>query len=250
MPSVGVATYERLLSLEGMKYDPDLVIISFFVGNDFTDDYTPEDINDTAYFPQRSLLLRYIKKLSVLKSIRNSQSISIPSRHTSGTFHPEEIMYDPLLPTFSDQEYVELLSKKYFLFTSPDLYSWSKELLKDKFQIISSKLEERQIPLYMIVIPDELQVSPVLKDTVESYVSLKSSQFVPDLPQSMLADILPEKSLIVDPYQIFLDSSEPRKFYHPNDSHLSVYGNEVIGNMLHEAVRLDLERSLESTERQ
>lgn len=36
-------TYERLLALEGIKYDPDIVLITFYIGNDLEDELYTED---------------------------------------------------------------------------------------------------------------------------------------------------------------------------------------------------------------
>lgn len=239
MPAIGLPTYERFLALEGMKYDPDVVIISFFVGNDFTDDY------NGLKQEQRPLQITYLSKIFTffrrykeLTKIRNSQAIAQPSTHSPGTFHPnEKPSYDPTTPSYTEEQYLEMMKNKIFLFTDESSYLSLLPSVEKSFTNTTFLQTTQQIPTYILIIPDEVQVNPKLAQQVISLDQLNQLGVARNLPQEQLKTVVPNEFYILDLLPIFLNQENPSELYQPYDSHINSNGNLLVKDILFQILK-------------
>ena len=223
-----------LLKKFGLQYNPDLVILSFFVGNDFQDGDPNRKriiVNDAQVdidrrrehkilgypivFPGRLLILmrqRY-------EAYRES--------HNAGD------------GTFSEDTYltVERFRLDFFnrLAFETGRYQQSIDYILQSVLAMSDLLNSRHIGFVVAIFPDEFQVSPDLFTAILQKFKLKREDYDLGLAQNLLGSFLNSRGI---PYIDFLDrfTAEGRKepLYQLRDSHWNGAGNQLAADILYD----------------
>lgn len=193
--------YQHLYATEAAAYDPDLVLLCFFVGNDF------------AYRKERSRLhLEAWMTYAVIDRLR-TRSRTAESR----------VPIDPGdRSPFDEGAYLRLESDRMQICRTGS--RWAQRSIRNTLGVLDELHEEIGERLRIVIIPDEYQVNDGLWDAIATGVEGLDRE----LPQRVLAEHFEARGL---PYLDLLPAlreAEPGGHtYIPRDTHWNARGNRV-----------------------
>ena len=220
IPAVGPPVYLSLLVDEGMALDPDLVLLSLYVGNDFHESH-PRDEKRALY------TYSYLASLAMyLTRIRPQFEGVVP--HGAG-------FYLDHIPTLSEGAHLNMARNRGFLFLEghPQFLRLADEALSYLTQI-QALCDQRGVPLLVVIIPDELQVDRSLRRRVQRGWNLAQQQrWRDDQPNTLLAARFAKAGIdSVDLLEPFRAESASGSLYRPRDSHWNIPGNRLAADQL------------------
>ncbi len=222
IPGIGPREYLSLLAREGLALEPDRILLSFFVGNDFDG-------------PRRSLVsYSYVASLIsyVLASWRKFEGQIF---HGDATYEDDE-------PKFTNEAYLEIELKRSAIFLRDN------RAFEDQFALALSYLLEmkrlcdgRNIGLTVVLIPDEVQVSNSLQARVVEQSGRGSASFDFALPNRLLRATFEELKIdYLDLTAEFSAGSRNKRLYRPNDSHWNIAGKALAARLISKHVAAQL----------
>lgn len=243
---IGPATYERLLSVEGLKYNPDLVIVSFFVGNDFTDDVIlkskidKEEYKKPAKWFDKIALFNLIRNLLLVTRFSKSLNVATPTNGDKlGTYTGQGVEnYEPLkaYPDDSMEAFLEQIKSHLYIFIKEygafdNDFSEVKETLSE----IKNICNQNQKPLLFLIFPDQLQTNKQLLESVES--SEEAKRIDNDLAQRELSEFFQAENIeYIDVLPDFKKLEKPEELYQPIDTHFNSIGNEEVAKIIYQPI--------------
>lgn len=244
VPAIGPREYPWLLENEALPLAPDVVVIAFFVGNDFT-----ARAGFLRSWLERRNVLSYVvpKRLSTLARRRRRQRPSARGAEAppeTVATDPGELttrypwILDPSLerPVFSERAYPELERTRAARACSPSPVD-EQDLLGVLERIRAAAAGTR---LAFLVIPDEFQVEDGLWTRIQASLGRELER---DRPQRWLAAWLEPRRIPYLDALPCLRAVPPgpdgrRGVYHRRDTHWNAHGNRVVGEALAEFLAL------------
>jgi hypothetical protein len=221
IPCIGPRFEEKIFEIEALKVRPDYLVWNFFVGNDFTDELFPDE-----KLPLANII---VKNTYALRLLRNTQ------RYLKSSFQTRESIlnseYDPSKPTFSESQYLMMLSEKLRLFSDSSFpnFQWLK--IKEIFYRLSKKCADYKIKCLVVIIPDESQVDRELLKQTADKANTDLSKLNIDYPQKLLTEFFSENDIeYIDLLPIFKDHKIG--LYQPRDTHWNIEGNKLAAQMI------------------
>ena len=236
-------TGEQLAMLKkfGLQYNPDLVVLGFFVGNDFVD-ADPDrkriivnglyvDISRSHEYkllgypiiPQSRLKLFIEQKYKVWAESRKAKTAPV-------TQQPG---------TFSEDTYLGIERSRLEFFnispSRPPHLQANVDYILQSMSEMDAVLKSRNIKLVVAIYPDEFQVNePLLKAEFEKY-KLKPEDYDLKFAQNLLEGFLESKGIpYVDLLERFQAEGKKRDLYALRDSHWNAAGNQLAADILFE----------------
>ena len=235
-PSTGTPEEFGILKRFGMTYEPDVVLLSFFVGNDFHDsspwrkrvivngiqvDIDPREEVTLFGYPivPGSRILRIVRNYQVLMRDLEIQE-EIPVGASCGYLEG---------PTFSEEAFQQIaLTKLDFMrraaAPNPALVDHVARTLRE----MKGYLVERGARLQVVIIPDELQVDAAVLERSLSAGGLRGEDLELDRPQRLIREILDvERIPYLDLLPVFRQAAKTTRLFIPRDTHWNRAGAEL-----------------------
>ncbi len=218
IPGIGPKDYLSLLVDEGLKLKPDMVFVSFFIGNDFPQEGERRQL---IYYSHVASFIAYV--------IAISKGYEGRIVHGAGT-------YDDKAPSFTEQRFDEIETDRSYIFDkrstqfTRDFETTVKILIK-----IKQICDERHIALTFALIPDEEQVNPTVQARV---LKIREADSRPDdfdfaLPNRLLATKLKELNIpCLDLLDEFGRTQSQTVLYKPRNTHWNIAGNHLAAEMI------------------
>jgi hypothetical protein len=214
IPGTGPADYLSLFLHEGLELNPDMMLLSFFIGNDFEE--------------QTRSFLSYSYAASAIKFL-----IDFNTKLEGKVIHGDA-KYDEKANTFTDAEYLGLERARSFIFVRNNKRfergfdeAWSQ--VREMYQIC----QRLGIRFLVLLIPDELQVNDQLQQRVINASRFRPESFDFSLPNQMLIGKFRESSIdFIDLRDDFASISKSMRLYKPNDSHWNIAGNRTASEII------------------
>ena len=167
IPGIGPKEYLSLLVREGFVLEPDRVLVSFFIGNDFEG--------------QSRNLVSYSYVASWIRYV-----LARWNKFEGHIIH-EDAIYDDNGPKFTDDAYLQIELQRSIVFLR-DNAAFAGQLAAALSYISEMKRlgDERHIGFTVVLIPDEMQVSMPLKTGVIAASRRSSRSFDFELPNRLL----------------------------------------------------------------
>src|SRR5262249_41581913 len=231
IPSIGPRDYLSLLVHEGFALEPNRVLLSFFIGNDFEG--------------QRRNLASYSYVASLITYVLARWS------KFDAQFAPSNASYNDDAPTFTDDAYLKIELQRSTIFLR-DNRKFEADFAATLFYLSEIKrlCDSRNIGLTFVLIPDEMQVNRPLQTRIiaASELAQASSKFsqVPaffdfTLPNRLLRAKLEELKIdYIDLIAEFSAHSLNERLYRPNDSHWNIPGNRLAARLILEHLSAQL----------
>lgn len=214
IPNLSPKDYLALLVTEGLALNPDQVILSFFIGNDFDD--SKRSIESYSYVFSFGKFLIDLQK------------------SYEGTVIHGNLDYQDDQPTLTDEKYlqIEIARSDLFRVDNSELESRVRGAMS-YLREIKELCDRQNIELFVILIPDELQVNPNLQAKVIDSLDMNIQDFDFSLPNQYLQEELNEAEInFIDLLPYFQGYSELKQLYKPNDSHWNIAGNELAAELI------------------
>jgi len=222
IPSIGPKEYLALLVGEGLELDPDLVLLSFFVGNDFFESVREVERSAIDYSYVASLL-RY--------------ALSIRP-HYKGPIIEGHLEYDDTSPTFDPKTFLDIERwRSSICFQSSKSFNTLLDAAVGQLEEISKVCRRLEIALIVVIVPDEFQVNPELQDTIFESLGKTREKSVVDFtrPNRMLGQELDASGIeYLDLLPAFAEASREAHYYRLRDTHWNIAGNELAAELIAE----------------
>ncbi|MEM9554597.1 MAG: GDSL-type esterase/lipase family protein [Acidobacteriota bacterium] len=244
------AEYEH----RGRDFDPDLVVLGFFVGNDSYLEHRSVDEVRTAVHGRRvdratadgvSLGLRIAtyERSHLVRLLLNGGRLVPRANDLAIAGEPRDG------GRWSD-DFLDLVARRL-----PRNHGAATPERRARMAPVAGHLErirqlavERGEPLFVLLIPDEVQVNAGLATHLREHLTRDSStadrvaDLDLDMPQAMLHEMLGGEGLqIVDPLAAF--RADPRRLF-MNDTHWTPAGHRLAAEIVFDALRAEIESAL------
>jgi hypothetical protein len=219
--AMGPKEYLSLFISEGLKLKPNMLLLSFFVGNDFFDCLNAERKWHSYLFA--TSFLYYLATLW-----HNYEGIVVHGKRD----------YCDDCPTFDEKTYLQIEGERSFVFIEGNkLFIKSLDSALNYLSSINDICKKEHIEFIVVIIPDELQMDRVLQNEVIDayYPKLDRSKWNIALPNTMLSDRLQKLGIkSIDLYSSFSTKSE--RLYRPRDTHWNIAGNQLSADIIKEHI--------------
>jgi acetyltransferase AlgX (SGNH hydrolase-like protein) len=216
IPGVSPREYLALLIHEGLELKPDMVLLTFFVGNDFTE---PTKV---ARLYRHSYLASLGKYLYDLKTKMANIDYTPPGN------------YDDEGGLFTPSVYIEYERSMSGIFRR-DSKSFASQFANavDHLGNIKRMCDAHGIRLVVVLAPDAMQVDFDLQQQVIQASGVSSAAFDFDLPNNRLRDELGKRRIDhIDLLDRFRDAGKGARLYRPNDTHWNIRGNALAAELI------------------
>jgi len=224
IPCVGPTAYLNLLVKEGLALKPDLVIVSFFVGNDFAEGAA---FGSFRRLGRRNKWYEYSFLTSFIYYLTNIKP------HYEGQDAAGAHEYIDDAPTFSEEAFLRIEKKRSYICRCDD------SRLTDELNATIPALKEiqsicarRNISLFILIIPDEMQVNCELQKMIMAGMPEPNS-WDWSQPTTELAGRLKMMGIEhLDLLKTFREASLHTNLYKPRNTHWNIAGNELAAQIL------------------
>lgn len=216
IPSTGPREYLSLFVNEGVPLKPDMVLVSFFVGNDFTDD-----------FETKRKLYTYSYVASLIYYLYSAYTKYEGITRYTLVYHDDQ-------PTFTDEAYLNIEKARSQIFLKQNQV-FGAELDDATSYLIKMKrvCDANKIALMIVLIPDELQLSRPLQTSVLQGLTLGPEALDFSLPNRLITERLKQNEIdSIDLLEELKSTAEQKKLYRPNDAHWNIEGNRVAAEII------------------
>jgi hypothetical protein len=222
--------------VEGLHLQADLVLMGFYVGNDFKSRGVKKHRKAepvSAKLVRLSYLARAIRNLDRLRSaIAFQPAVGATSRRW-GTPDPQwKERYDPLEPTFTHEEFLRAEAGRSLLCRTDETERfenlWKK--LQPTLESLHSSIRASGARLLVLIIPSQYQVDPTFFSEIAESEGHGIDAYDLDRPQRTLAAFFNSAGIeFVDVLQASRErSSDPEKpLYKAGNSHWSIHGADL-----------------------
>lgn len=211
VPAIAPADYLYLWRTEARRYDPDLVLVSFFVGNDF-------DVRKrrSILHADSSMVITVIKRIAAARGVANAPDERAPGGSHINTLGEED--------TFTEEAYLALerarlrICRKEPGRSTRRRYESTFRVLTEMHDVIGEKLR-------LVIIPDEYQVNDAL---FAQLAGDEPDAFDRAIPQRRLAEFLRTRGIpFLDLTPALRAAESEGSTYKPRDTHWNARGNAV-----------------------
>jgi lysophospholipase L1-like esterase len=213
--------YLNLLVNEGFAHEPDLVVVSFYVGNDLIDTYNARQgerpLHERSYVVS---LLRFAFRFSDRVEPNPAD---------------DRLVYRDDAPTLSRPAYLDIIGNR------AKIYMVGWEGLSVAVDGAMGAIEEiaricgrRGIPAVVVLIPDETQLNPELQGTLAAtYRVYREGQMDYLQPNRILAERLDGRGIsFLDLFPAFSEAARTERLYKPLDTHWNIAGNRLAAEQI------------------
>jgi SGNH hydrolase-like domain, acetyltransferase AlgX len=240
-------TGEQLLVLKkyGLQYDPHLVVLGFFAGNDFADAVpnrkriVVNDIYIDIDKRQEVTLFGYplVRHSRLLLFVKQKYRILRETLGTPLMGHAQQ--QSPSQGTFSEDTFLSI-ERDRMEFCNLKAYRQGKDAgnvdyIFQSVREMRNLLQAKGIPLIVAIFPDEFQINEQLADTIFRRFNLDRDDYDLALMQKVLKTFLDsEKIPYVDMLERFREAGRRESLYLLRDSHWNEAGNHLAADILRE----------------
>jgi hypothetical protein len=210
--------YLSVLVKEAIPLKPDAALICIFIGNDFIE-ISPKPVLHHSWVVAAAKyvmdLLRYVEPTREYGN--RSQYVDETPSFSEAYFLEVEAMrtevYDPSSPMLSER--------------LPRVMTWVDE--------IKTVCDNHGIQLFVMLIPDELQVDPELQERVLAKIGAGKDKMDFDRPNKHLVNELRARNIryldVLEPFRL---RSRVVRLYKPRDTHWNIAGNRLASDLLYD----------------
>ncbi|MFO0983725.1 MAG: hypothetical protein U1E76_18675 [Planctomycetota bacterium] len=246
--------YAQLLRTRGVQYRPDLVLVGFFVGNDFQDVALVDEHQGAlaSWFVTPLVVDRLIALLSqwaAAEPPRQRATDELPPylQRLMTMGGPYDDLYPglPEIPAFSVDTYLKIERHRLEI-CRIDARADTRERIRIALAALDEIRDLARGRMIVVAIPDEFQIDARLLGEVLARFGLQASSFDLDTPQRLLSQWCREHQVTLVDLRAALVTGQQKvgRVYKPRDSHWNIRGHRIAAFELAEVLarELDLRR--------
>lgn len=247
VPGTGPAFQLRLWQLEASILEPDVVVLGFFVGNDFVDhqgdcgELGGGDRGLGVRLTSSSALFRAGRNLIRIRRARGEPSVAPTGPSNVAHAGPGEPVpgyrksFDPDKPSFRREDFIAIEARRMALCLRSQENAF-EDLLAGVAPVVLRLVAEVEgvgARCVVMVIPDQYQVDDVLLDEVLDATGNHREDYDLDRPQRRLVETLETGGAeVLDLLPVFRAKAGRGAHYRPCDTHWNRRGNLVAATAL------------------
>ncbi len=216
IPRTAPTDYLSLLVDEGLVLEPDLVLVSFYIGNDLIETY--RSLHRERSLVERSHVISLLR--FALRLRKTTEWGAIQNRRH----------YSDDAPTFSRSKHLAILAGRATIYTAGwEGFDESVDEAVAAIDRMAALCRRRGIQLTVILIPEETQLDPELQAEVVGSSELLRGRTMDFLrPNRILGERLDALGIpYLDLYPAFAAMAPSRRLYKPRDTHWNIAGNRL-----------------------
>ena len=209
VPSTGPRDYLELFVREGLALQPDAVLLSFFIGNDFE-------------LPVKRKVYEYSYVATLIWTTYKLLRHYVPPALSQRSEYCDEC------PNFDQEFFLSIETQRSNLYVNDDRpISGGIDYAIEALAEIKRLCDERHIQLFVVVIPDEVQVNMALQKEIMSRLP-PGANWENTRPNRLLEERLDRLGIsYLDLYPEFAEASKTDVLYRPRDTHWNIAGNRL-----------------------
>jgi lysophospholipase L1-like esterase len=222
VPGTEPSDYLSILVAEGLAFEPDLVMVGFFIGNDF--ESTRRQPYERSYLATATYFV-----WTLLTAGATPQTLFQASGPT----------YTDDAPTFTPERFLEIEVDRASIYLNGDTdFNEAVAEALGYLRQIRNISARANIEILVILIPDEAQVNDELADLVtEAYGAIGSSLDF-ERPNKLLVEALISEGIpYLDLLPAFIEEGQHTQLYKPRDTHWNLAGNRLATETIAPVVR-------------
>jgi hypothetical protein len=244
VPDTGPAFQLRLWQVEASNLRPDVVVMAFFIGNDFIDHqgdcgvFGGGDRGLSGRLASVSALYRVARNLRLVRSAGAEPADHGRSGETPvmGRPIPEyREAFDPNRPTFNREHFVaiEAVRMALCLRSEEEAFRQLADRATGVVTDLADEVRQARARFVVMVIPDQYQVDQTLVEEVLSATGTRREDYDFNRPQRVLGRTLEAAGIeVLDLLPIFRREASAEALYRPQDTHWNRRGNEIAAESL------------------
>lgn len=238
--SAGVSSWDtstemKYLELEGLSFEPDVVILQMYIGNDIYDNYVKGlfSIENGELRDNTPVKISSAKRIMLFLSTYSALAKRVADFLT---FSPLGMRVTRALGGTATQETADDACTRYMLFTREKNAEYTEgfaimDKLLDRFALHSKK--NNYVPILLVIPMKEQVVDSLWKYYSKEYEEKcgRLGTLQRDLPQAWLAENAPD-IILIDAYPVLRQKDANNTFYFENNLHLNEKGHELLSEIL------------------
>lgn len=217
IPSIGPIEYLSLFVNEGLELKPDMLLLMFYIGNDFNDCHRVKKLYEYSY------VTTFINYLITLGTKYEGNNIN-----GAGDYYNDN-------PTIEKEAYLKIMEGRFFIyFKGNETFLKLNDAALHYLAAINDICVKKHIKFIVVIAPDEFQINDSLQAEVfkSFYPKLDKQKWDITLPTKLLTEGLDELGIkYINLYPYFKENSSER-LYKPQDSHWNIAGNQLSANII------------------
>ena len=238
MSGTGPGYYYHVLEKLGDLLKPDLVIVGFFVGNDFGEmefryrSIGIYDIRQRVDYIERFLQLFHFKDWWLWQLTHRKYNIWKDQRNKS-----REVKQNitELQATFAEKTFLDIERVRLQIAEKSNKQTFTNSFNQHSGLISNFKkwCAYRKIGLVFVVFPDQYQVDSDLRSKIITQYNLKPGSLDVSYPNTLLTEYCHTNYInIIDLLPFFQQESSSKELYRKNDTHWNVEGNKLAAKII------------------
>ena len=219
IPRIGPGDYRLLVEREALLLDPDLVLVHFYLGNDFLTRKAYEDRTV-------SYVWEFLRAVAIVAS-------------APGAAKSAWKQYDDDLGALPAAHYHQVLSRKLELFEREGTFvNKAMPHVMEQLTAMRDAAANTGAGFAVIILPDELTVDQPLQKATVAASNRRPSTLDFRLPGRLLKEALRAADLaFLDLTGAFVERGATTRLYKPSDTHWNLAGNALAAQMLEAYLR-------------
>ena len=224
IPSTGPKEYLSLLIREGLGLHPDMVLLSFFIGNDFTDSIRQTQKREWYSY---SYVVSFFNYISTIRPKYEGQII-----------HEREIYCDEC-PTLNQVTYLKMEQARSSIYLTDNTdFIPMLDKAADFLNQIQNICRKKGIKLIVVIIPDEVQINKSLQMEIRNKLMVQEKTWNITLPNERLTVKLKDMGIdYLDLFPYFVKEAKTQQLYRLRDTHWNIAGNQLAAKIIQNHIR-------------
>ena len=237
MAATGPGYYWHILNQYGDLWKPDLLLVGFFVGNDFQEmDFSEVELGPYLREPRdpalRWLGYRQFKGFWLYKAAKSNWTIFWQIRQKKAEKQKALVATEG---TFSRQDFLRVEKERTWIFEK-EKKAKLEGLWQQKAKLLLKFKEwcaQRQIPLVIAIFPDQFQVDGKLRQEIYQTYHVGADAFDLAYPNRLLSGYCREHEIgCIDMLAPFQQHGASQILYKLRDSHWNEAGNRLAAGLI------------------
>lgn len=235
----------RYLNRYGMLYQPDLVVLGFYVGNDFISDTSPQyvAINGNLYNQESA------KEIDGTKGVRQDilpivfKRATLTLRSFLGSKSHLYILLRRLMDTYLYRHgFIGIYANSIDIFLAdPNVrVTQTYQSTLNSLHAINDSCRSRNIPFIILLIPTVFQVHEEdLQDKLITAYGIDTTAYDFQKPQRLIQNSFASDPniMVIDVMPAMKEKSKEVRFYHPRDNHWNAAGHLLAAKEILEVLK-------------
>lgn len=258
VPAWGPHEELHLLKTYGVRFQPDLVLLNFFIGNDIQNK-RGDDLHlpglmlvaGQSYYvhsngnwlhdrigPDRWYLYHDLNYLFRVGGARVRQAFTWPGEQTSSL-----ALLGETAPLVSREQYVRGIHERSDIYLADDTRFFAQHWARTQEVLLALRdfLGKRGIPLLIVLIPDHIQLDRTLQREYLAGIGQAAEQYNFYKPQRLLLAWCRERGIpTVDLLPAFEATGSSESLYFRNDFHLTASGHQLAARIIDPVLQAQL----------